>query len=112
MTSKDNEGSVVSEQESNLKSPDRRSMLGATAAAAAVLGTVGQAGSPALAQFSRKPAGSKDLRILIKALKDARDKAFADPDGTGMNPLKIADYVHPFRIVPKDQHDGCACGCS
>jgi hypothetical protein len=49
MISKDNNGSAGSEQDSNLKNPDRRHLLGATAAVAG-LGTVGQSGSPAQAQ--------------------------------------------------------------
>jgi hypothetical protein len=102
--------SVGNEQEPNLKNPDRRRMLGAAAAAAAALGTVGQAASPALAgEFSRKPGGydvnggSHNLAD-ISAVKSQVKMALQNINGN--------NYLHPFRVIPKNQNDGCACGCS
>jgi hypothetical protein len=104
----DNHKSVENEQEPNLKNPDRRRVLGATAAAAAALGTVGQAASPALAQpFKRKPGGTTvDASAVITAMKNARTTA------AGAAGIDITKYLHPIRIVPMKTDDGCACGCS
>jgi hypothetical protein len=118
MTSKDNQGSVGSEQQSNLKNPDRRRVLGATAVAAAV-GTVGQAGSRALAQAHKGvsedvPSGiARDISALKKAMQQARDQAAPNPDGHG-NPIDLNKYIHSFRIHPGSQAENhnCACGCS
>jgi hypothetical protein len=126
MIRKDNQGSIGNEQESNLKNPDRRRLLGATAVAAAV-GTVGQAGSSAFAQVnpSASPqtypalpsAGGgtvrniKQLKMVMQLVRAGI--AATDVDG-GKNTLDLGQYMKSWRIVPivNPGNSSCACGCS
>jgi hypothetical protein len=130
MASNENHDSVGNEQEPNLKNPDRRRVIGATAAAAA-LGTVGQAGSRAFAQasppsnpsantqtipgFPASASGNpKNINQLKQVMKLVRDGiAATDIDGN-KNTLNLGQYMKYFRIRPVSDpgNSTCACGCS
>jgi hypothetical protein len=126
MTNKDNQSSVANQQESNLKNPDRRRVLGASAVATA-LGTIGQAGSSAFAQAPMNPStspetitalpttgGVKNINKLKEVMQRVRAGiAATDIDGQKMT-LNLGQYKKSWRIQPVSDpgNSTCACGCS
>jgi hypothetical protein len=110
MDDQDDHISPGSEEESNLKSPDRRHMLGATAVAAA-LGTIGPAGSTVVAQ--PLAANQVDIHVLKGVVKSViQTLAAMDVDGKS-GKLDLSQYNQgSFLRIANNDHNQCACGCS